>query len=124
MAWFLPRAPVAAPADAPKDAHEQAEEVQADSRSCGGQHGGGLGILAPLLGLPLLVERPGRPGGVEADRAFGEGERDHQRPRHGGQRRQAGQLEGGPGEDGMRESTVALGCGLWTTLFATSKSTS
>src|SRR5205085_6616045 len=50
-------------------------------------------ILAPLVELPLLVERGGGPGGGEVERALGQGQSDDQRAGDGDQRRQAGQLE-------------------------------
>src|SRR5436305_4681239 len=62
---------------------EQGEEAGGGFEVAAAAHqsGGRFRILAPFLGLPLLVERGGGPGGPQWDRALGEGEGDQQRAR-------------------------------------------
>ena len=120
VAWFLKTPPeeaqAAATTDSARGSLEQAQEPRSRGEigAAGGERRRGFRILAPLLGLPLLVERGGRPGGVEADRAFGQRQRDDQRARDGDQRRQAGQLERdrAPSTAAARRATVSAGCGL------------
>ena len=58
---------------------EQAQEAVAglEIGAAGGERLLRLGVRAPGLDLPLLVQRRRRPGGLEIDRAFGQRQRDH-----------------------------------------------
>ena len=86
VAWFLktpPEEAVGGDDGRARGGLKQAEEARGGGEigAAGGERRRGVRVLAPILGLPWLVERGGGPGGVEADRAFGQRQRDDQRAR-------------------------------------------